>query len=125
MSARALLCRRWPGRGELGCQVDSLPTLSLSCFGTRSGGWILSGLCKEAGTAVEPNGSLDRYCSVRCLVVLALPDAVAMMTSAGQVAWWRRADLAACRDLDRFGNDERAESCILAGVYSRMGLSTG
>ena len=86
MSARALLCRRRLGRGELGCQVDSLPTLSLSCFGTRSGGWILSGLCKEAGTAVESNGSLDRHCSVRFLVVLALPDAVAMMTSAGQVA---------------------------------------
>ena len=89
MSARALLCRRRPGWGELGCQVDSLPALSLSCFGTRSGGWILSGLCKEAGTAVEPNSSLDRHYSVRFPVVLAVPDAVAMTTSAGQVDGWR------------------------------------
>src|SRR6516165_2138488 len=104
MSARALLCRRRLGRGKLGCQVDSLPTLSLSCFGTRSGGWILSGLCEEAGTAVEPNSSLDRHCSVRFLVVLALLDAMAMMTSAGQVHRWGRADLATCGDLDRFGH---------------------
>ena len=83
MSARALLCRRRLGRGELGCQVDSLPTLSLSCLGTGSGGWILSALCKEAGTAVEPNGSLDRHCSVRFLVVLALLDAVAMIIPVG------------------------------------------
>ena len=83
MSARALLCRRRLGRGELGCQVDSLPTLSLSCFGTRSSGWILSSLYEEAGTAVEPNSSLDRHCSVRFLVVLALLDAVAMIIPVG------------------------------------------
>jgi len=90
MSARALLCRRRLGRGELGCQVDSLPTLSLSCFGTRSGGWILSGLRKEAGTAVEPNSSLDRHCSVRFSVVPALPDALVMIISVGYVVVSRR-----------------------------------
>ena len=83
MSARAFLCRRGPGRGELGCQVDSLPTLSLSRLGSRSGGWILSGLCKEAGTAVESNDSLDRHYCVRFPVVLALLDAVVMIISVG------------------------------------------
>src|SRR5215472_1811711 len=85
MSARAFLCRRRRGRGKPGCQVDGLPTLSRSCLGTRSGGWILSGLRKGDGTAVEPNGSLDCHCSVRFPVVFALPDAVAMVTAAGQL----------------------------------------
>jgi hypothetical protein len=38
------------------------------------------------------------------------------MTSAGHVDRWRRADLATCGDLDRFGHDERVESSILGWV---------
>ena len=76
MSARAPLCRRWFGWREPGCQADSLPSLSLPDLSTRAGGWILSGIREEAGTTVEPPGTLGRHPPVRLSVVVALCDAV-------------------------------------------------
>ena len=76
MSARTPLCRHWLGGRECGCQVDSLPSLSLPGLSTRSGGGILSRLLEEAGSAVEPNRALDRYGSVGFPVVFAVPHAV-------------------------------------------------
>ena len=79
MGDRAPLCRRRPGGRELGCQVDGLPTLSLSCFGARSSGGILSGVLEEAWATVEPNRALDRHHSVRLPVVLAVPAEVGIV----------------------------------------------
>ena len=76
MSARAAFCRRRLGRRKSGCQVDSLPGLSVPCFSALSSGRILSGVSETAGSPMEPSRALDRHGSVGSSVVLGVPNAV-------------------------------------------------
>ena len=76
MSARAAFCRRRLGRRKSGCQVDSLPGLSVPCFSALSGGRLLSGVSETARSPMEPSRALDRHGSVGSSVVLGVPNAV-------------------------------------------------